>query len=322
LFIQLLTDGAEMPLSRIPSSNITVGIVTWNAESFIDATLAGVAAQDTQPDSVIVLDNGSSDSTVEKIDRWKSFLPIDLVSLNENLGISGGKRTVLDRVSTNYVAFLDHDDYWFPQHLSSALRHVNLETLVSPGALAWVEDGGRISRYTAEQAFQRAPRKQISECHQMMLSNPVFAGCVAPTDFLRDSGAFLSDDLYCCDYDAWIRFVIAGGIIQQRENPTVLYRNRPGSASRSSRRLIEDEIRMFEALRYDFPKAASQTQWENALILRRQHLRVITGEVGAAQGLAAAMREASISLLPEMTWRMIREVRRNLRLKRAGSSNG
>jgi GT2 family glycosyltransferase len=66
---------------------------------------------------IIVVDNGSSDRTVEMVRR--RFPELDAFALPENLG--GAARTVgLRRVATPYVAFSDDDSWWADGALARA----------------------------------------------------------------------------------------------------------------------------------------------------------------------------------------------------------
>jgi GT2 family glycosyltransferase len=293
-------------------TGVSVAIVTWNAAAFIDATLAGVAAQDLRPEQLVIVDNGSTDETVDKISSWRSILPIELIRSEINLGMSRGKRLALERVATSHIAFLDHDDYWFPNYLSSAMQLAAPNTMVSPAALVWSEQTGQMRRYTAEQASHRPATKTIVRFEQLLFGNPVFAGCLAPTAALQSCGAFVSEgeDLYCCDYDAWSRFVLTGGQITQAKHPTVLYRRRAGSASTSIERLIRDEIRMLVQLRMEFPNAVPNNQWENALFLREQHLSLVTGQTAPVRACVESVRRGVLATMMPMAMRSVRESRR------------
>src|SRR5688572_12609730 len=72
-------DGARM---------IAVVTVNWNGRHLLDSCLAQVAAQRLRPGLVIVVDNGSSDGSVEHLhDRWPW---VRVVALGSNAGVAAG----------------------------------------------------------------------------------------------------------------------------------------------------------------------------------------------------------------------------------------
>ncbi|MBF9059805.1 glycosyltransferase [Rhodobacterales bacterium HKCCSP123] len=88
----------------------TVSIVTpaYNAEHVIGEAAASIAAQDLEDWEWIVVDDGSSDGTADRI----KAIHDDRVTLirQENRGVSAARNAALDVVRGNYVTFLDADD--------------------------------------------------------------------------------------------------------------------------------------------------------------------------------------------------------------------
>ncbi len=65
-----------------------VVIVNWNGRRFLDVCLEAVFAQTAPPELVVVVDNGSSDGSVEHLrQRWPS---VRVVPLSSNAGVAAG----------------------------------------------------------------------------------------------------------------------------------------------------------------------------------------------------------------------------------------
>jgi GT2 family glycosyltransferase len=90
-----------MALSRRTS----VLIVTYNHESFIDACLESVLAND--PGEVIVVDSGSSDGTVEAVET--TFPEVHLIQAPANDGYGASVNLALAHVSCEYLVALNPD---------------------------------------------------------------------------------------------------------------------------------------------------------------------------------------------------------------------
>lgn len=100
---------------------ISVVIPLYNKASSIARTISTVQAQSVIDWELIVVDDGSSDESAEitraiAIDDKR----IRLVA-QENAGVSAARNSGALAASSEWVAFLDADDYWEPGHLESLL---------------------------------------------------------------------------------------------------------------------------------------------------------------------------------------------------------
>jgi GT2 family glycosyltransferase len=84
-----------------------VVIPNFNGEAFIADTLAAVAAQTVAPAEVVVLDNASTDNSVELIER--RFPDVRVVRLDRNRGFAGGANAGVRATSAPLVAVLNSD---------------------------------------------------------------------------------------------------------------------------------------------------------------------------------------------------------------------
>ena len=68
---------------------VAVVVVTYNRAALLTRMLAGLAALDREPDTVIVVDNASTDHTATVLDGVHD-LPLQVIRPEENLGGAGG----------------------------------------------------------------------------------------------------------------------------------------------------------------------------------------------------------------------------------------
>ena len=106
---------------------ISVVTPVYNAIDYIDRTMEAVLAQDHSDWEWIMVEDGSTDGTREKLKGLISSGALDprihIVFMDENPhGAAGGRNRGLDEVKGRYIAFLDADDIWSPDKLSSQLR--------------------------------------------------------------------------------------------------------------------------------------------------------------------------------------------------------
>jgi glycosyltransferase involved in cell wall biosynthesis len=101
-------------------SIVSVVIPCFNAAAYLDETIASVAAQTDVDWEVIIVDDGSTDSTRELISAWQSRLGERLRShFGPNCGVSAARNTGTDMARGEYIQYLDSDDLLLP----STLRH-------------------------------------------------------------------------------------------------------------------------------------------------------------------------------------------------------
>lgn len=101
-------------------------IPTYNRAALLARALASVAAQDYRPIEVIVIDDGSTDNTAEIIPAQQRLLAERGISLTfhsqANAGPGKARNTGISHAKGSFVSFLDSDDLWKPDFISTLHR--------------------------------------------------------------------------------------------------------------------------------------------------------------------------------------------------------
>ena len=105
---------------RIAPGLVSVMMPAYNAEEYIGQAIESVLAQRFTRWELIIVDDGSSDGTASIVSRYQD--PRIRVFRQENQGESAARNRALDEMKGEYVAFLDADDVFYPQHLELAIR--------------------------------------------------------------------------------------------------------------------------------------------------------------------------------------------------------
>jgi len=115
-------------LALAPPS-VSVVIVNWNYGRFIREAILSVRGQTYRNYECIIVDNGSTDDSVEVIlDEIRGQRNFSLHKLAENIGQLGGALFALDHVHGEFVAFVDADDVLFPRFLECHVQvHIGAE---------------------------------------------------------------------------------------------------------------------------------------------------------------------------------------------------
>ena len=115
-------------------TNITLVICMYNAEKYIEETLACIMTQTMQDFHLLLVDDCSTDRTVEYVERFfhQNQRQYELVKLTQNQGIAYGRHFALHHAQTKYLIFVDSDDLPLPQLLEKEYQVLsNDENLIA-----------------------------------------------------------------------------------------------------------------------------------------------------------------------------------------------
>ena len=156
-----------MPQGGIPL--VSVLIPAWNVAPWLAECLDSVLAQSMADFECIIVDDGSTDTTLQVIQSFTD--PRIRLIHQENAGVSAARNRALDEAKGQFIAFLDADDLWefcFLEKLLAALEQ-------NPGAdLAFCRTGMFMD------GTNRVKRQTWTNVHATgnvwwdMLLNPVF----------------------------------------------------------------------------------------------------------------------------------------------------
>jgi glycosyltransferase involved in cell wall biosynthesis len=95
----------------------SIVIPLYNKAPHIAEALRSVLAQSFAPAEIIVVDDGSTDGGAEIV---RQFLEEKIILVRQNnAGVSAARNIGASRATSGYVAFLDADDSWGPEHLQT-----------------------------------------------------------------------------------------------------------------------------------------------------------------------------------------------------------
>lgn len=96
---------------------ISIVIPTYNAECFLDETLHSVLNQTYENWECLIINDGSTDNSLTIAERWMEGNSKLKVFDKKNEGHSQTRNFGIQYAQGEYIAFLDSDDLWLPQHL-------------------------------------------------------------------------------------------------------------------------------------------------------------------------------------------------------------
>ena len=220
-------------MTSIP--DVSVVIVTWNGREHLDACLTAVAAQQGVTAETILVDNGSTDGTLDHVRAQYSW--VRLVPLSENRGCAAGTNAGVREARGRFVALLNNDTVPDPGWLQALVAAVNEPErfLLVTSLIVYMHDpevidsagdgmlrgGGAFKRHHGENVdLARQAREVFGVCG---------AACLMPRRVFEELGGF-DEDFFASheDVDLSYRARLLG--YRCRYEPRALVRHR-GSAT-------------------------------------------------------------------------------------------
>lgn len=210
-------------------AGVSVVVPAHNAGQWIGETLSSILAQTMLPVQVIVIDDGSTDSTADVV---RSFGTRVQYAYQENAGAGAARNLGLTLAIGEYVAFLDADDLWLPEKIEKQLLlFKNQPDLMWVYSDAYIFPDGRPEAPTRVSQYRELPSGWI---HEALLLGDFIA---SPTPLVRRCvfsvvGPFLVKPTFGEDWDMWLRISrrYPVGVIPE---PLAKYRLRRSSISQS-----------------------------------------------------------------------------------------
>lgn len=159
-------------------------------------------AQDRKADEVIVVDDGSTDNTAERVHQYPEVHYLQ----QSNQGVSAARNAGIKTASGEWLAFLDSDDEWLPQKLRLQADEIckasqdNKEMLLCHSDEIWIRNGKRVN-----------PMKKHAKTGGYIYTNCLPLCVISPSAVMIHRRVFETVGLFdvdlpaCEDYDMWLR---------------------------------------------------------------------------------------------------------------------
>ncbi len=278
---------------------VSVIIPAYQAARHIGETLDSVLRQTFTAYEIIVVNDGSPD-TGELERALESYGDRIVYLKRENGGPAAARNTGIRAARGEYVAFLDSDDLYLPEHLQEQL--------------AFMENGGYDFVYADALLFGRSPlaghtfMELVPSEGEVTFENLLAAQCtvitstvVARKQPILDAGLFDEMHSYIIpaeDYDLWLRLAQRGTRMAFQQKPLIKHRKHGESLSANSVRAFEGALKVLSKVksngslteREQSVMAATVLQLQAALELERSKQQLLNEDFQAA---AEAIQKAN-----------------------------
>jgi glycosyltransferase involved in cell wall biosynthesis len=219
---------APVPTEASKASVVDVVIPVRNGARFIEACLDSVRAQTLQPNSVIVVDDGSTDETAALLQAYAARWPKLHLIRSIPRGVSHARNLALQASQAQFVAFLDSDDVWMVDKLERQMALLTSDrpqlgivhcACVQIDELGETFRGGRVLSPTRRGDIFQA---MIKAFYPIVAPSTV----IARRDLIMKAGGF--DETLTCgeDLDLWLKLArvshvdyVAASLVGLRVHP-------------------------------------------------------------------------------------------------------
>lgn len=238
---------------------VSVIIPVHNRAASIQRATASVLAQKGVKLEVLVVDDASTDETVNALKAIRDPR-LRILRQPRNQGVSAARNRGLAEAQGHMLALLDSDDWWLPGKMT---RHLDYHRAgpwrISQTDEIWIRHDCRVN-----------PKHKHAKPEGWFFAQALQACLISPScvlfdrDFWREVGPFDETLPACEDYDLWLRTLV--------RHPAGLCRNRlvcktGGHADQLSRRIIGLDLYRLRAME-KLLRTQSLNAWQHGLTVQ------------------------------------------------------
>ena len=183
------------------SENLTVSVIipAFNRAWCLETALRSVWGQTFRNFEVIVVDDGSTDSTPILMHQ---FPQVRVHRWEDNRGVSAARNRGIQMARGQWICFLDSDDQWVENKLQVQVdwMQVHPECLACYTDEIWIRNGVRVNPKNKHRKYSGDIFRQ---CLPLCIISP--SSIMIRASVLEAIGGFDTDLAACEDYDLWLR---------------------------------------------------------------------------------------------------------------------
>ena len=205
-------------------------IPTFNHAYYLSFALRSLVAQTFSNWIAIVVNNHSTDGTVQVVESFQDKR-IKLLNFSNHGVIAKSRNFGVVSSESKYLCFLDSDDYWFPEKLKATFEELELGTEIVCHSEIWKSEG------KADKLVHYGPQKAAEFRKLLLHRNCISTSAVSMTRrCFEEVGGFSENPKFKMveDYDLWLKIAMQGHKFAFIRKPFGVYRIHAQNSSKAS----------------------------------------------------------------------------------------
>ncbi|WP_298515431.1 glycosyltransferase [uncultured Kordia sp.] len=212
---------------------VSVITPTYNTEAFISETIDSVRAQSYTNWEMVIVDDASSDATVDILKKYAaSDSRIKVHILETNSGAAIARNTAIENASGDYIAFLDADDLWKPEKLTKQIAFMQEKDIaVCFSSYELMDEQGK----SLGKMIKALPKVNFSK----MLKSNYVGNLTGIYNAEKLGKVYMPNIRKRQDWALWLTLIKKVGFAYSLEEPLAKYRVRENSISSNKLNLLK-----------------------------------------------------------------------------------
>lgn len=263
---------------------VSIIIAAYNAVDTLAETLTSIIGQTYDNYEVILVDDGSTDNTLELALSFQLSFPHCIIIKQANQGPASARNHALVYATGDLVAILDADDVLLPGYLEKLVNilHVTKADAVYPNA--WFI-GEVPNDYEGQTFMDKLPsRDPVRLVDVFARRTNIFIATLLKKDVVMSVGGFDEHQSTAADLALWIKLLARGNIFTFTREPLVLYRRRSDSLSRQEQLTLVEVIKLYRSWSIQKLNKEESLEVHHRLSFYRGKLAVVKGKQALKAG--------------------------------------
>ncbi len=265
---------------------VTVIIPTFNRRAWIGECLDSVLGQTYRNTEIIVVDDCSTDGTVEWLRSEEKYSSVIVHEQEKNGGASVARNTAIAMAKGELIVFIDSDDMLKPEHIETAVEHFEQHaelglfccdsTMIDAGGSIILD--GKTWHQTLSDAKNVEVKTGFRSLADVFAYSNCFPGFTLRREVFAELGGFDQPIFPADDYDLALRVAASRFKVYYLHKPLCLRREHDGQCS-GIENSVKTQVKLLEALK----KAAANPEIRKDKRLVKKRLADAEFELGVSQ---------------------------------------
>lgn len=222
---------------------ISVVMPAYNAEITIDQAIQSVIKQTYKNIELIVIDDGSNDKTVEKVNAYtQKDSRVKILHNRTNAGVAVSRNRGVKAARGEWIAFLDSDDAWLPEKLEKQYKRL----LNAPKCSICFTGSSFINEQGNYYSYTLSVPSQLTY-YDLLKQNLISCSSVLVKKEIIEKFPMTDDPMIHEDLLTWLKILENGSYAIGVDEPLLIYRIQKNSKSGNKMRAAKMQWKTYEA---------------------------------------------------------------------------